>query len=376
MTVTVEPPAQWGGSTDPLQSSGGAAGTLCATAAAVLVGVGGPWSSNLAGPQCHYDPATNSDWVRFPLGSSHTTHESCTESGNDGTGTSWSSSLTTDLTFSSPGVVSPGGTGPGHGGGGGGGASAPKLTPIKNNAKKDFARAWDDALGPCSQLAMGLGVLATGGVWVSASATVPGGIPAGGAVIATGQVMSSVASALCARKLKRLLDDYRIFNDPPDPHFGRLAWVARRSPAPTLHACGGLAGSVRSFCLKLSSLAAKLVVAARNTTAVDDALLTTVNRASGAFKARRTAAFNAQLRHATNLEPQFTAALRSEASLGRAIKRLISAGDLTLAQATATTTYLEQKLGRGGISLSAIGRIDPTALTATAEDPTTRLAKP
>jgi hypothetical protein len=273
--------------------------------------------------------------------------------------------LKTDVSFNSPG--SPGSRGsPG---------TERTLTPIKQDAKKDFAKAWDDAKGPCSQLAMSLGVLATGAVWLGTSATVPGGLPAGGAIVATGQVMAGASSALCGPKLKRLLDDYRVFNDPPDPNFTRLAGVAR-TQAPKVTACKRLAGKVLAFCQQLTPLVGSLIRAADHAAAVDGALVTTVNRASGAKHAHNGAAFAMQLAHAGQLERSFSQALGAEASIGRKIARLLPSGALTPAQVRATTSYLKRRLAGTGISVRAVGRIDPAASIAAPEDPIARLVAP
>jgi hypothetical protein len=358
-TVFNQPPMQWGqsgGVSNPLRSSNPAAGTECAVADPGVAGIGGAWSADLGGPKCHYDRKHFEDWVAFPVGTTGSSHEECTSNGSDSFGNSWTGSLKTDVSFNSPGP-------PG---------AERTLTPIKQDAKQDFAKAWDDAKGPCSQLAMSLGVLATGAVWLGTNATVPGGLPAGGAIIATGQVMAGASSALCGPKLKRLLDDYRVFNDPPDPNFTRLAGVAR-SQAPKVKACKRLTGKVRAFCLQLAPLVARLIGAADHTAAVDDALVTTVNRASGAKRAHNGAAFATQLAHARQLERSLGKALGGEASIGRKIARLLPSGALTPAQVRATTSYLKRRLARKGISARAVGRIDPTASAAAPEDPIARL---
>jgi hypothetical protein len=327
-----------------------------------VAGIGGAWSADLGGPKCHYDRKRFEDWVSFPVGTTGSSHEECNSNGSDSFGNSWTASLKTDLSFNSPG--SPGAAG-----------TERTLTPIKQDAKQDFAKAWDDAKGPCSQLAMSLGVLATGAVWLGTSATVPGGLPAGGAVIATGQVMAGASSALCGPKLKRLLDDYRVFNDPPDPNFTQQAGVAR-SQARKVTACKRLAGKVLAFCLQLKPLVERLISAAAHTAAVDDALVTTVNRASGAKHAHNGAAFAMQLAHARHLERSLGKALGGEASIGRKIARLLPSGALTPAQVRATTSYLKRRLAGNGISAGAVGRIDPAASAAAPEDPIARPLAP
>ncbi|MGZ4665621.1 MAG: hypothetical protein ACXV5Q_11415, partial [Frankiaceae bacterium] len=210
-----------------------------------------------------------------------------------------------------------------------------------------------------------------GAVWLSASATVPGGIPAGGAIIATGEVMSSAAGGLCAAKIGRLLDDYKVFDDPPDPHYWQLAVPARAGPAPDVSAgCGRVSGKAHAFCLDLASLVAKLLRAANKTTAVDGALVTTVDRASGAKRSHNQKALKLQLEHATKLERSLRSA--AEASLGRQVRKLLPFGELTRSQSAKVISYLE----RHGLPAAHVRRIDRAGLKPTGADPIARLVNP
>lgn len=265
---------------------------------------------------------------------------------------------------------------PASGSSGSNGTVPQALKKYKQDAAGDFRKAWPDALGPCLHVATGLGVTATGGVWLSASATVPGGIPAGGAVIATGEVMTAAAAPLCADKIGRLVDDYRIFNDPPDPRYAQLAQVRARPAAVHLHACTGLHGKVNSFCLKLRGQVASLILAADHTLAVDDALLKTIDRAHSALNAGDESAADKQLQNAKRLEKELGTALKAEASIGVSIKHLLQRGGLTSSQSSESIGYLQMKLGSRGISTGAILSVDPLALTAASLDPITRLTHP
>jgi hypothetical protein len=83
-----------------------------------------------------------------------------------------------------------------------------------------------------------------------------------------------------------------------------------------------------------------------------------------------------QLAHAGQLERSFSQALGAEASIGRKIARLLPSGALTPAQVRATTSYLKRRLAGTGISVRAVGRIDPAASIAAPEDPIARLVAP
>jgi hypothetical protein len=83
-----------------------------------------------------------------------------------------------------------------------------------------------------------------------------------------------------------------------------------------------------------------------------------------------------QLAHARQLERSLSKALGGEASIGRKIARLLPSGALTPAQVRATTSYLKRRLAGKRISVRAVGRIDPAASGAAAEDPIARLVSP
>jgi hypothetical protein len=372
-TVDAQPPAQWGqtlsASQSPLSGTG-PSGTPCASQSN-FGEASGPWSQDLGGADCRWDKTAGQDWVAFPVGELFTVKEACSSSGNNpGQGVSWSANLSTTLTFRSPGH-GPGG-GPIHAGGQPAG-KALTLPELKDLARKDFRAAFQDAEGPCLHLAEGIGVEATGAVWLATSATVPGGIPAGGAILATGEVMIGAAAPLCAPKIGRLLDDYKVFADPPDTHYWQLAHPARVRAAPDVSAgCRHVSGKAHAFCLQLASLVAKLIRATGKTTAVDSALVTTVNRASGAKRAHNQQALKLQLEHAGKLETEFNADLRTEAAIGQQIRKLLPFGHLTRSQAAKTISYLERK----GVTAAHLRRIDPSGLKPVAEDPIARLVNP
>jgi hypothetical protein len=246
------------------------------------------------------------------------------------------------------------------------------LKELKDAAQADFRKAFKDAQGPCAQLAMGLGVEATGAVWLGTSATVPGGLPAGGAIIATGEVMTAAASSLCGPKIKRLLNDYRKFNDPPDSHYRQLAAVGGSPRAAKLRACGNLTGNVRAFCLELKTRVELLIGAVDHTAAVDDAIVTTINRASGARRAHDKRAVARQLSHAAALNGELRSALAAESVAGRGIQHLLPFGDLKRSQSARTIAYLERR----GLTKRELAQIEPRGAGAAATDPISHLVDP
>ena len=124
---------------------------------------------------------------------------------------------------------------------------------MKANARRDFQQALERAKGPCLHLAISLGVLTTGAVWTSVAAPIPGGIPAGGAVIATGAVMGSAVAPMCTSLIAELVTDYSIFKrDPP---------VSRAAPPLRLPSCAKWQGALREYCVKLEDAVTALAAA-------------------------------------------------------------------------------------------------------------------
>jgi hypothetical protein len=87
---------------------------------------------------------------------------------------------------------------------------------------------------------------------------------------------------------------------------------------------------------------------------VDDALLTTVDRASGAERSHNHVAFARQLQYAKQLRGKLKAARAAEATIGRAIKRLLPRGVIDASQASTAIGYVERRLAPVGISASKL----------------------
>ncbi len=117
-------------------------------------------------------------------------------------------------------------------------------TNAKLAARDDLRRALERAKGPCLHLAISLGVITTGAVWSAVGAPIPGGIPAGGSVIATGAVMTQAVVPLCTEHVKQIIVSYSIYKrDPPAPK----AVIALKLPS-----CTRWEAKVRAYCTELS----------------------------------------------------------------------------------------------------------------------------
>ena len=241
---------------------------------------------------------------------------------------------------------------------GGAGGAAGGIDP-KANARRDFQRALERAKGPCLQLAVSLGVLTTGAVWTSVAAPVPGGIPAGAAVIATGAVMGSVVAPLCTLEIKQLVTNYSIFKrDPP---------VSRAAPVLRLPACTRWQGAVRTYCRRLEDAVTALVAGEQRVVVV----LGRVQSAATALTAARKTGKRGRIEAAEAKARKETAALAdartATSAAGKRVAGLIRAagvrGRLTKAQSAATIDALLATLARRGVPASDVRAVAPAALT-------------
>jgi hypothetical protein len=127
---------------------------------------------------------------------------------------------------------------------------------------------------------------------------------------------------MCSMEILSLLRDLKIVNDPPIGGLHRFAQPSNPNVrAARLPSCAARAGSARSFCERLRADELRYLAALRRATGIDTALLTTVDRVSGAYRAHNRSALNLQVRHATALRSQ----LRAARSGGRAARRAIAA---------------------------------------------------
>jgi hypothetical protein len=229
---------------------------------------------------------------------------------------------------------------------------------VKATARRDLQRALERAKGPCLQLAISLGVMTTGAVWTSVAALVPGGIPAGAAVIATGAVMGSVTAPLCASVIEQIVTDYSIYKrDPP---------VSRAAPLVTLPSCAKWEGAVRTYCRQLGE-AAKALVADEHRVVL---VLARLQSAATKLAAARKAGDKGKVATAEARARTETAALgdaRAAASAaGKRVATLVRSvgvrGTLTKAQSAATIDALLARLARRGVPASDLRAVAPAAL--------------
>src|SRR5262249_4640621 len=146
---------------------------------------------------------------------------------------------------------------------------------------------FEQALYPCLVASTALVVVPLGGV-------------AAGPII--GSVLLGSAGSLCAVHVAALIIENKIYHDPPDPAFHRLAHVRpAAAPALSLPSCSGLHGKERATCRKLEALMKRYAAAAQHVSDVATALSTTANRFSAANAAGDAKAASKQERAAAKL---------------------------------------------------------------------------
>jgi hypothetical protein len=121
-----------------------------------------------------------------------------------------------------------------------------------------------------------------------------------------------------------------------------------------------------SFCKRLRAQILAYASAVADGQAVAAALMTTVDRMTGAEHAHNGGALARQARHASRLRSQLLAQYAAQRRAGRAIARLLSgahfSSSISAAQAGAGLAAVVSKLGRRGISKAALGEAAASAL--------------
>ena len=211
----------------------------------------------------------------------------------------------------------------------------------KRFAFSDLLTSMFRAEAACGQTAAGVTAL----VW---GTTVGVG---SSAAIATAGIIFAGSGPTCVALLTRIIDDAQIVNDPPASDIFAVARPARATGPPvTLPSCASQPAAVQSFCSTLRADELAYIAAVRNATSIDDALLKTVNRESGAKRAHNSAALALQERTATGLVRRLTSASSTERTAGSKIAALLHtegvSGRLSAAQARTAiarvTAYLAQ----------------------------------
>jgi hypothetical protein len=185
---------------------------------------------------------------------------------------------------------------------------------------------------------------------------------------------------MCSMEILSLLNDLKIVSDPPIGGLHRLAQPSNPNVrAARLPSCAARTGSARSFCERLRADELRYLAALRRGAAIDTALLTTVDRVSGAYRANNRSALNLQVRHAIALRSQLRAARSRGRAARRAIAALPSSHHLGLSLAAAQEQIgLARALSRlspQGVSQARLERVARVSLAPVATDVLAQLAR-
>jgi hypothetical protein len=330
--------------------------------------------------------------VYFPVGGGHTAalnfEYTCTPGPSCGAGTGTgvpTIKVESSITFSSPGLGT--GTPIVKGSGSAGGGTAGPLPPIscgpgskptcqeKKAAQEDLRSQLPGLANECAIATIGLG-----GLVVGAAAPEIGIASVLAAAGPTGAEIVALSGPVCGLLIKRIYDDAKIIEDPPIGGLHKLARPAKpRGAAAKLPSCKRFAANVRAYCAKLRADASRYAAAVRRSVAVDDALLITVDRVSGAFKAHNKGALALQKRQASSLRAQLASAHREQQRAGAAIIKLVRSvglqASISASQQQQGITKAGSGLAKRGISAAQAQRLGGVTLTAAPSDALAQLGQ-
>jgi len=177
----------------------------------------------------------------------------------------------------------------------------------------------------------------------------------------------------------RVINDYRIINDPPDRRFHQLA-KPRASKRPALPSCAAIAAAERTQCAGLRAAELATLANSAKAGAITEALLTTMNRDSTAIRSRDYAAAQRQYVHFESLHGELRRALKARGSSGARVAAILRArnfsGVLSTAQAATAISAVELKLSQARVAAAKLGLLAKSALEARETDTLESLADP
>jgi hypothetical protein len=177
----------------------------------------------------------------------------------------------------------------------------------------------------------------------------------------------------------RVINDYRIINDPPDRRFHQLA-KPRTPKRAALPSCAAIASAERSVCTSLRAAELATLTASAQASAITEALLVTINRDSTAIRSHDYSTAQRQYAHFRSLHNDLRRALGSRGSNGArvaAILRSVSvSGALSSAQAATAISAIEANLRRARVPAAKLGSLAKSALEARETNALDSLASP
>jgi hypothetical protein len=159
----------------------------------------------------------------------------------------------------------------------------------------------------------------------------------------------------------RVINDYRIIEDPPDRHFRRFAKPHAPKRRPALPSCAAVPSAERATCTSLRAAETAMLSDSAKAKAITDALLVTINRDSGAIRARAYGAAQRQYLHFGSLRRQLLRVLKAQGSDGARVAAILRGlgvrGVLSSAQAGVAIGDVEGELSRKRVSPRKVGAL-------------------
>ena len=163
----------------------------------------------------------------------------------------------------------------------------------------------------------------------------------------------------------RVINDFRILQDPPDPEYETLAPVPAVKPKAL--SCDSLHGNAERYCKKLRAVETSLLARSDETGAIDEAMCTTISRDTAAIDAGDYTAAETQASHFEVLHAQFESTLAAQGSDGAKLVALLKKahvkGTLTKPKAAVAIKWLEGQLARHAITTAELSPLAGSTLT-------------
>jgi hypothetical protein len=192
------------------------------------------------------------------------------------------------------------------------------------------------------------------------------------------QELAAGSDSACAMEVLSFLEDLKSINDPPAGGLHKIAQpVNPKVPAARLPACKGPRSASRTLGESVRADELRYLATVRRGASIDAALLTTVDRVSGAYRGRDGSALNLQVRHAADLRSQLKAAHGQARAARRAIGALLKARDVRVILSAA-----QQQRGLGkalskmpGVSQARLEQVARVRLAAAPIDVVAQLSR-
>jgi hypothetical protein len=315
----------------------------------------GQWANGFGGPECHFVGGdTGIDWESFAAGSTHTVADNCSGSGTEGI-IFGKATLAQSVTFGSPGA----GGGPPGGGAGAPGQYGPEFSTAK---RESFIDMREEAIPNAARYCLpAAGALALAGAGVLTTSLGPGG----GILAAAGSLTASTLGPFCDATVKRLVNDWKTYRDPPLASIHVLARPAAVA-AGGLPSCGRYHGSAASFCKQLRAADSKLLLTSRHAAAVAGAIEATVSRERAAHDLSDAAAVAAQDANLRKLLAERVAANAAERRAGASVAKVLKSAAIrfriTKKQSAKAIAAAERAAAAKGVTAADLRSVNAKAL--------------